>query len=74
MASFTSLRVCAAVSLAVSEPFFGVIDGGLVYVYSQDASVMNGSVGEMHAKKIANRKFQKFLIIFFRDYSPYFAA
>lgn len=33
---------------------YGVIDGGLVYVYSQDASVMNGSVGEMHAKKIAN--------------------
>jgi len=33
---------------------YGVIDGGLVYVYSQDASVMNGSVGEMHAKKITN--------------------
>lgn len=33
---------------------YGVIDGNLVYVYSQDASVMNGSVGEMHAKKIAN--------------------
>ena len=32
---------------------YGVIDGNLVYVYSQDASVMNGSVGEMHAKKIA---------------------
>lgn len=31
---------------------YGVIDGKLVYVYSQDASVMNGSVGEMHAKKI----------------------
>lgn len=31
---------------------YGVIDGNLVYVYSQDASVMNGSVGEMHAKKI----------------------
>ena len=25
-----------------------------MYVYSQDASVLNGSVGEMHAKKIAN--------------------
>lgn len=33
---------------------YGVIDGNLVYVYSQDASVMNGSIGEMHAKKIAN--------------------
>ena len=33
---------------------YGVINGNLVYVYSQDASVMNGSVGEMHAKKIAN--------------------
>lgn len=33
---------------------YGVIDGSLVYVYSQDASVLNGSVGEMHAKKIAN--------------------
>ncbi len=31
---------------------YGVIDGNLVYVYSQDASVLNGSVGEMHAKKI----------------------
>lgn len=30
----------------------GVIDGKLVYVYSQDASVLNGTVGEMHAKKI----------------------
>lgn len=33
---------------------YGVIGGNLVYVYSQDASVLNGSVGEMHAKKIAN--------------------
>lgn len=31
---------------------YGVINGNLVYVYSQDASVLNGSVGEMHAKKI----------------------
>ena len=31
---------------------YGVIDGSLVYVYSQDASVLNGTVGEMHAKKI----------------------
>lgn len=33
---------------------YGVINGNLVYVYSQDASVLNGSVGEMHAKKIVN--------------------
>lgn len=33
---------------------YGVIDGNPVYVYSQDASVLGGSVGEMHAKKIAN--------------------
>ena len=33
---------------------YGVIDGNLVYVYSQDASVLNGTVGEMHARKIAN--------------------
>lgn len=33
---------------------YGVIDGNLVYVYSQDASVLKGAVGEMHAKKIAN--------------------
>lgn len=33
---------------------YGVIEGNLVYVYSQDASVLNGTIGEMHAKKIAN--------------------
>ncbi len=33
---------------------YGTIDGSLVYVFSQDASVLNGSVGEMHAKKIVN--------------------
>ncbi|MCR4754588.1 MAG: carboxyl transferase [Lachnospiraceae bacterium] len=32
---------------------YGLVDGKLVYVYSQDASVLGGSVGEMHAKKIA---------------------
>lgn len=32
---------------------YGTIEGGLVYVYSQDAEVMGGSMGEMHAKKIA---------------------
>ncbi len=31
---------------------YGTIDGNLVYVYSQDASVLNGTVGEMHARKI----------------------
>lgn len=33
---------------------YGVIDGNLVYVYSQDAKVLGGSIGEMHAKKISN--------------------
>ncbi len=32
---------------------YGVINGKLVYVYSQDASVLGGAIGEMHAKKIA---------------------
>ena len=31
----------------------GLIDGNLVFVYSQNASVLNGTIGEMHAKKIA---------------------
>jgi acetyl-CoA carboxylase carboxyltransferase component len=31
---------------------YGVIDGNLVYVYSQDAKVLGGSIGEMHARKI----------------------
>lgn len=31
----------------------GIVDSNLVYVYSQDASAMKGSVGEMHARKIA---------------------
>ncbi|MBR5360263.1 MAG: carboxyl transferase [Lachnospiraceae bacterium] len=33
---------------------YGLIGGSLVYVYGQDASVMGGSIGEMHAKKIIN--------------------
>ncbi|MGP1588817.1 MAG: carboxyl transferase domain-containing protein [Oribacterium sp.] len=33
---------------------YGTIDGRLVYVYAQDASVLGGSMGEMHARKIAN--------------------
>lgn len=31
---------------------YGLVDGSLVYVYSQDASVLKGTIGEMHAKKI----------------------
>ena len=31
---------------------YGLIAGNPVYVYSQDASVLGGSVGEMHARKI----------------------
>lgn len=33
---------------------YGVVEDNLVYVYSQDVTAMNGSVGEMHAKKIAS--------------------
>ncbi|MBQ8165855.1 MAG: carboxyl transferase, partial [Lachnospiraceae bacterium] len=32
---------------------YGVIDCNPVYVYSQDVSALNGTIGEMHAKKIA---------------------
>ena len=32
----------------------GLIDGNLVFVYSQDPEVCGGSIGEMHAKKITN--------------------
>ena len=31
----------------------GLIDGNLVFIYSQDASVLGGTIGEMHAKKVA---------------------
>ena len=33
---------------------YGVIDRKLVYVYSQESAILNGSIGEMHAKKISN--------------------
>lgn len=32
---------------------YGTIDGRLVYVYSQDATVLGGAIGEMHAGKIS---------------------
>lgn len=32
----------------------GLIAGNLVFIYSQDAAVLNGTIGEMHAKKIAS--------------------
>lgn len=31
---------------------YGSVDGRLVYIYSQDFTVLGGSLGEMHAKKI----------------------
>lgn len=31
---------------------YGIIDGNPVYVYSQDSAAGNGTIGEMHAKKI----------------------
>lgn len=33
---------------------YGIIDGNPVYVYSQDATLLGGSIGEMHAKKITH--------------------
>ncbi|MGI6117872.1 MAG: acyl-CoA carboxylase subunit beta [Bilifractor sp.] len=36
---------------------YGLINDNLVYIYSQDFSVMKGTIGEMHAKKIV-RLFQ----------------
>ena len=33
---------------------YGLINNKPVYVYSQDASALNGTMGEMHAKKIVN--------------------
>lgn len=32
---------------------FGAVDGRLVYAFAQDFTVLGGSLGEMHAKKIA---------------------
>ncbi len=33
---------------------YGTVNGNLVYVYSQDVTVLNGTIGEMHARKITN--------------------
>ncbi|TCT15010.1 acetyl-CoA carboxylase carboxyltransferase component [Natranaerovirga pectinivora] len=33
---------------------YGTIEGRLVYVYSQDNTVLSGALGEMHAKKISH--------------------
>ena len=33
---------------------YGLIQNNPVYIYSQDASAMNGTIGEMHAKKITH--------------------
>ncbi len=33
---------------------YGLIQNNPVYIYSQDASVLNGTIGEMHAKKITH--------------------
>lgn len=33
---------------------YGLIQNAPVYIYSQDASTLNGTIGEMHAKKIAH--------------------
>lgn len=33
---------------------YGLIEGRLVYVYSQDVTVLGGALGEMHGRKITN--------------------
>ncbi|MBQ3600656.1 MAG: carboxyl transferase [Lachnospiraceae bacterium] len=33
---------------------YGLINGSMVYVYSQDMTALGGAIGEMHAKKIAH--------------------
>lgn len=33
---------------------YGLVQNNPVYIYSQDASVLNGTIGEMHARKIAH--------------------
>ena len=33
---------------------YGLIDGSLVYVYSQDKDALGGTMGEMHARQIVN--------------------
>lgn len=33
---------------------YGTIEGRLAYVYSQDATILGGAIGEMHAKKIVS--------------------
>lgn len=33
---------------------YGMIEGNLVFIYSQDSAVLNGTIGEMHAKKIVD--------------------
>ncbi|MGL4736807.1 MAG: acyl-CoA carboxylase subunit beta [Cellulosilyticaceae bacterium] len=37
---------------------YGTVGGQLVYVYSQDSSVMGGAIGEMHAKKIVKTYYE----------------
>ncbi|MBP5294347.1 MAG: carboxyl transferase, partial [Lachnospiraceae bacterium] len=33
---------------------YATVGGRLVYIYSQDPEVLHGSIGEMHARKIAH--------------------
>jgi len=35
---------------------YGTIDGRLIYVFAQDFTVIGGSLGEMHAKKVFKRE------------------
>lgn len=47
---FGMTEVCAPAEGVVTG--YGTVDGRLVYVYAQDFTVIGGSLGEMHAKKI----------------------
>lgn len=54
-------RRASGMGMEASHPFtdgvvtgFGKIDGRLIYIYSQDFTIMGGSVGEAHGRKIAS--------------------
>ena len=34
---------------------YGTVEGRLIYVYSQDMTVLGGALGEMHARKIVKK-------------------
>lgn len=58
MGAFITSRSTAFNMNAVDTPAdglicgYGTVNGNPIYVYSQDANVLGGAIGEMHAKKI----------------------